>query len=290
LLDFFHTVAAPVRLVQPISSNTSSNPHNNPCIGMVGYPNVGKSSTINALCTEKKTSVSSTPGRTKHFQTILFDDLVLCDCPGLVFPTFASTKAEMVCNGILPIDQLQDHLGPTQHICDTVDRAVLNAIYGIKIILPAPDEANQQRPPTAIELLECYGRARGMMSGSGDADGPRCSRYLLKDYVKGKLLYCHDPPLEGMTKVARTQAVEAAANYNSYMAVGPKHDRKYVSAVDESFFGQNGIRALVRDYSKPLMNVVDGKASKHHNKRGRKEKQRRMAKAQSRGMNGFVTL
>jgi large subunit GTPase 1 len=37
-------------------------------IGLVGYPNVGKSSTINALLTYKKVSVSSTPGKTKHFQ------------------------------------------------------------------------------------------------------------------------------------------------------------------------------------------------------------------------------
>lgn len=37
-------------------------------IGMVGFPNVGKSSTINALLGDKKTSVSSTPGKTKHFQ------------------------------------------------------------------------------------------------------------------------------------------------------------------------------------------------------------------------------
>lgn len=51
-----------------------------PTIGMVGYPNVGKSSTINALCTEKKVPVSSTPGRTRHFQTILLGDLTLCDC------------------------------------------------------------------------------------------------------------------------------------------------------------------------------------------------------------------
>jgi len=38
------------------------------CIGLVGYPNVGKSSTINSLLQEKKVSVSTTPGKTKHFQ------------------------------------------------------------------------------------------------------------------------------------------------------------------------------------------------------------------------------
>lgn len=37
-------------------------------IGLVGYPNVGKSSTINTLLVNKKVSVSSTPGKTKHFQ------------------------------------------------------------------------------------------------------------------------------------------------------------------------------------------------------------------------------
>ena len=34
----------------------------------VGYPNVGKSSTINTLLEVKKVPVSATPGRTKHFQ------------------------------------------------------------------------------------------------------------------------------------------------------------------------------------------------------------------------------
>ena len=37
-------------------------------IGLVGYPNVGKSSTINALMGTKRVPVSATPGRTKHFQ------------------------------------------------------------------------------------------------------------------------------------------------------------------------------------------------------------------------------
>lgn len=40
-------------------------------IGLVGYPNVGKSSTINCLMQGKKVSVSATPGKTKHFQVSL---------------------------------------------------------------------------------------------------------------------------------------------------------------------------------------------------------------------------
>ncbi|XP_049515819.1 large subunit GTPase 1 homolog [Dermacentor silvarum] len=86
-------------------------------IGLVGYPNVGKSSTINALVRCKKVSVSTTPGKTKHFQTLNLDDeLCLCDCPGLVFPNFVSNKAEMIVHGILPIDQMTDHVPPVNLI------------------------------------------------------------------------------------------------------------------------------------------------------------------------------
>jgi large subunit GTPase 1 len=36
-------------------------------IGMVGYPNVGKSSVINTLCNKKIVGVGSLPGKTKNF-------------------------------------------------------------------------------------------------------------------------------------------------------------------------------------------------------------------------------
>jgi ribosome biogenesis GTPase A len=56
-------------------------------IAMVGHPNVGKSSVINALCGEKRVSVSRTAGHTKRAQTIpLAVGVALLDCPGLVFP------------------------------------------------------------------------------------------------------------------------------------------------------------------------------------------------------------
>jgi ribosome biogenesis GTPase A len=71
-------------------------------VGLTGYPNVGKSSTINALFGAKKTAVAATPGKTKHFQTLNVNErLTLCDCPGLVLPKYAASKAEMVAAGEL---------------------------------------------------------------------------------------------------------------------------------------------------------------------------------------------
>ena len=107
LVAFFKTVHKSPDKVKP-GFNT---------IGLVGYPNVGKSSTINALFMNKKVAVSETPGKTKHYQTLFIDDeLMLCDCPGLVFPSFVSTKGELIINGILPIDQMREYMEPINQI------------------------------------------------------------------------------------------------------------------------------------------------------------------------------
>ena len=37
---------------------------------------------------------------------------MLCDCPGLVFPSFANSRAEMMTCGILPIDKIREHTEP----------------------------------------------------------------------------------------------------------------------------------------------------------------------------------
>lgn len=157
-------------------------------IGLVGYPNVGKSSTINALLQCKKTSVSATPGKTKHFQTLFIDnDLCLCDCPGLVFPNFVSSKEEMIINGILPIDQMTNHVPPVNLIASLIPKSVFETTYSI--VLPETESNINSE-----QLLNAYGYMRGFMTQRGLPDNPRSARYLLKDFVNGKLLYCVAPP------------------------------------------------------------------------------------------------
>lgn len=198
-------------------------------IGLVGYPNVGKSSTINALVGAKKVSVSATPGKTKHFQTIhLSPSVLLCDCPGLVFPNFATTKAELVINGILPIDQLREFIGPAGLVAQRIPQPFFEAIYGVKV-RTRPLEEGGTGIPTANEILSAYARGRGFATtGQGQPDEARAARYILKDYVSGKLLFCHPPPAD---------PVADAADFNRELydfAHLPQKRRAYLAARDEA--------------------------------------------------------
>ena len=58
---------------------------------------------------------------------------MLCDCPGLVFPQFATTKAELICDGVLPIDQMREYRGPVGLVTKRLPRSVLEARYGLTI-------------------------------------------------------------------------------------------------------------------------------------------------------------
>jgi len=100
-------------------------------VGFVGYPNVGKSSVINALFGAKKVSMSRTPGKTKHLQTLELPNLILCDCPGLVFPSVVATKAHLVINGTVPLTELRDSMEPARLVVEKVGLNNLLEKYGI---------------------------------------------------------------------------------------------------------------------------------------------------------------
>ncbi|KAL7578644.1 hypothetical protein ACA910_009787 [Epithemia clementina (nom. ined.)] len=176
--------------------------------GMVGFPNVGKSSVINVLMGSSKhthglvrVGVAAQPGKTKHFQTLLLpdqDELMLCDCPGLVFPSFVSNTADLIAAGVYPISQMRDHWPVVNLICQRIPREILNAQYAILIPVPAEYQHSNLAalpPPTGEEFLSTLCEARGMMAAaSGVPDYTRAARMVIQDYATGKLLYCHAPP------------------------------------------------------------------------------------------------
>eukprot|EP00501_MAST-03F_sp_TOSAG23-6_P000063 GSMAST32.ASY1.ANO1.64.1 assembled CDS len=187
-------------------------------IGMVGFPNVGKSSLINVLMAVtahshgQRVAVGSQPGKTKHFQTLqLTTGVTLCDCPGLVFPSFVNSKAEMVINGILPIDKMRDYLPPTTLLTRRINRA--------------------------------YALARGYMTGHGAPDNARAARYILKDYVTGVLLYCF-PPDDKIARDRVTQQIKERTRLESTLQTELKNERMARNGTSEVCFGWNGEGSL----------------------------------------------
>jgi large subunit GTPase 1 len=153
-------------------------------VGFVGFPNVGKSSMLNAAVGRVCARSSSTPGKTKHLQTINLEEegITLCDCPGLVFPSFQISRAGMVANGVLSIDRMTDWRGALAVVCDRVPAEAISLLYGTED-LHGPEAL-------AAEIA----RMKGFTTAHGNPDEARAAKIVLRDYVAGKLIHCELPP------------------------------------------------------------------------------------------------
>lgn len=170
-------------------------------VGFVGFPNVGKSSMLNNAVGRVCVRSSSTPGKTKHLQTINMeeDGITVCDCPGLVFPLFETSRAAMLANGVLNIDQMTDWLSPVSIVVERVPYEAFNILYGTKLQVGA----------TANDLLQGLARIRSFYTAHGNPDEARAARIVLKDYVNGKLVHCELPPGSVLRAEQEAQQKEA---------------------------------------------------------------------------------
>lgn len=89
-------------------------------VGIIGYPNVGKSSVINSLARSKVCGVGSTPGFTKVAQQITLDkNIKLLDCPGIVFAAQGQdgqNDAEIALRNCIKVELLDDPMAPGKEI------------------------------------------------------------------------------------------------------------------------------------------------------------------------------
>ena len=144
-------------------------------VGFVGYPNVGKSSVINALFGAKKVSMSRTPGKTKHLQTLELSDsnITLCDCPGLVFPSVVATRAHLVINGTVPLDELRDFIDPIRLIVGKIGpEPILQRRGRVEVLLKDVESWGIVLNPCDV-TFERLGGGRGPRYGVSASEVPR---------------------------------------------------------------------------------------------------------------------
>lgn len=82
-------------------------------VGIIGLPNVGKSSIINSLKRSHVVNVGATPGLTRSMQEVHLDNNVkLLDCPGVVMLKSAANDASIALRNCKRIEKLDDPIGP----------------------------------------------------------------------------------------------------------------------------------------------------------------------------------
>ncbi|MDO8459726.1 MAG: GTPase [Nanoarchaeota archaeon] len=148
-----------------------------PKIGVVGYPNVGKSSIINAIARRARTQVANYAGTTKGVQWVKVGDLFILDSPGVIPFEDKSTKLAVL--GAKNAEKLRV---PEKAAYELVNKFILDGkkdklekFYGLSL----------SDDPTKV-LLE-IGKKRGFLLKAGKIDERRAAIQILRDWQRGKL-------------------------------------------------------------------------------------------------------
>ncbi|CAO1423330.1 unnamed protein product [Diamesa serratosioi] len=154
-------------------------------VGIVGIPNVGKSSIINSLKRRKACQVGANPGITKTMQEVDIDsNIKILDSPGIIFqrPKNESPDEFFALKNAQHINTVQD---PFPLASDILKRATV--LYFCKLY-----DITEYRSPE--EFLAKKAIKMGKLIRGGVPDVRSAARSLIHDWNIGKIKYCTHPP------------------------------------------------------------------------------------------------
>ena len=176
---------------------------------IVGVPNVGKSSLINALVGGKKASVAPKPGHTKGLQRInISEKFDLFDTPGILWHKFDDPAVGL---RLAFLGSVKDEI---LSVSELVRELVVNltALYPQAFASYWPDEVKvaDETEEQVFKRIEAWALKRGMLAKGGEVAWDRAFQGLLADFRTGKLgrFSLERPPKA--SQVAHIPALEPA--------------------------------------------------------------------------------
>lgn len=172
-------------------------------VGFIGYPNVGKSSIINALRNKKVCKTAPVPGETKVWQYItLMRRIYLIDCPGVVYDmSNVETDTEKVLRGVVRVENIEDPVQYIDAVMTRIRREHLVKTYGI-------DEWEDTE-----DFLKKLAIKWGKLKKKGEPEITVSSKMVLNDWQRGKLPYYTAP--DGFEVPLSKQGEEDASKDNA---------------------------------------------------------------------------
>lgn len=151
-------------------------------VGFIGYPNVGKSSIINALKKKKVCKVAPIAGETKVWQYVtLFRRIFLIDCPGVVCPN-SDSDSDIVLKGVVRVENVEDPSQYVEEVLKRVKREFIERAYG------------QFEWENSEQFLLNFAKRSGKLLKGGEPDINNCARMVLHDWQRGRLCWYCEPP------------------------------------------------------------------------------------------------
>ncbi|KAM7360080.1 nucleostemin 1 [Cochliomyia hominivorax] len=153
-------------------------------VGVVGIPNVGKSSIINSLTRGKSCSVGCTPGVTRAMQEVELDSKIkLIDCPGIVFTNSRNNdNMPAVLKNAQRVGDVKDPFTVAENVLKRASKEYFCKLYDI----------------TEYETFEEFFAKKAARMGKflkkGVPDVVAAARSVLNDWNTGKIKYCTQPP------------------------------------------------------------------------------------------------